>query len=297
MPQFSLQKKQSIPDKVYFYFLIISFFSFSCSPKSTQNHFLFRVYDSINNKEKITPLKEKPQNTLKKTKKMAFKEVVSAELPDFSKIKNTRQKKTAFFHFLYPIVEKENKRILEQRAFVALQYQHFKLKAKLSDQTKEILSSYFIQYRCQRSNLSDSLTYKELLNHMDIIPIDLVLVQAALESSWGSSYFARAGNNIFGQWCFTPGCGLIPRSRAKGKTHEVAKFDSLSESIRSYMLFLNSHPFFNLLRVEREKARISHQEPDGYSMAKGLTAYSARGKAYVREIQAMLRSNQDLFKP
>ncbi len=295
MPFFYSHIRLFNQSKAFFCLLIISILSFSCSTNPSQKEVVFRNYDRINNKEKIIGKEEAPAKTIKKRVSIPFKEVKSAELPDFSKYKNIRQKKLAFFRFLYPMVVKENKKVLKQRAFILAQGERLKSNKPLSDESIKRLSTYLIQYRCQDSSLSDSNTFKELLKHIDIIPTNLVLVQAAIESSWGSSYFARLGNNLFGQWCFTPGCGLVPRSRAKDKTHEVAKFDTLAESIRSYMLFLNSHPFFDLLRIEREKARLNNQKPDAYSMAKGLTAYSARGKAYVRELQNMLRTNKDLF--
>ena len=40
----------------------------------------------------------------------------------------------------------------------------------------------------------------EYLEKIDVIPVSLVLAQSAVESAWGSSRFAREGNNIFGEW-------------------------------------------------------------------------------------------------
>ena len=41
-----------------------------------------------------------------------------------------------------------------------------------------------------------------LMRRVDIIPIELVLMQAANESAWGTSRFAQKGYNFFGLWCF-----------------------------------------------------------------------------------------------
>ena len=55
--------------------------------------------------------------------------------------------------------------------------------------------------------------FNEMLKRVDIIPISLVLAQAANESSWGESRFAKKGNNYFGMWCYTPKCGIVPQKK------------------------------------------------------------------------------------
>lgn len=46
---------------------------------------------------------------------------------------------------------------------------------------------------------------------MDILPPSLALAQAAEESGWGTSRFAREGNALFGQWTTDPDVkGLVP---------------------------------------------------------------------------------------
>ena len=42
-------------------------------------------------------------------------------------------------------------------------------------------------------------TLRELLRRVDVIPPSLVLAQGAIESGWGTSRFARQGNNLYGQ--------------------------------------------------------------------------------------------------
>lgn len=158
-----------------------------------------------------------------------------------------------------------------------------------------MLNTYVSDYRCRNTDLSNAKTYDELLIRVDIIPQELALVQAALESSWGSSYFAKAANNLFGQWCFKPGCGVVPRARRKGETHEVAKFKTLQLGIKSYMIFLNSHPAFSLLRKERASKRGHGKKPEALSMANGLKDYSARGDAYISEVKSMIRTNKEFL--
>jgi Bax protein len=124
-----------------------------------------------------------------------------------------------------------------------------------------------------------------------VIPPSLVLAQAANESAWGTSRFARRGNNLFGQWCFSQGCGLVPRGRVEGASHEVASFSSPYRSVRSYIQNLNRHPTYQLLRDIRLKARNRDDIASGPSLAAGLLGYSERGEDYVEEIRNMIRHN------
>ena len=95
---------------------------------------------------------------------------------------------------------------------------------------------------------------------------------------------------MFGVWCFTEGCGLTPLKRAEGKTHEVASYDSVQDSIDAYIHTLNTNRAYTELRSIRASAR-SENQICGLEMAEGLEKYSARGEDYVREIQAMIRVN------
>ncbi|MFM9673737.1 glucosaminidase domain-containing protein, partial [Streptomyces galilaeus] len=79
------------------------------------------------------------------------------------------------------------------------------------------------------------------LRRVDIIPKELALMQAANESAWGTSRFARIGLNFFGQWCYSQGCGMIPNRRNSGAAHEVAAFKSVRDAVSSYFKNINTH--------------------------------------------------------
>ncbi|MCH2098860.1 MAG: glucosaminidase domain-containing protein, partial [Pseudomonadales bacterium] len=131
----------------------------------------------------------------------------------------------------------------------------------------------------------------ELLACVDVIPPSLVLAQAATESAWGTSRFARKANNLFGEWCFTAGCGLVPNHRSQGATHEVERFATVSASIDSYFHNLNSHPAYAELRAIRARAREAAATISGADLAAGLMLYSERGEDYVDELRQIIRVN------
>ena len=125
----------------------------------------------------------------------------------------------------------------------------------------------------------------ELFKRVDVVPPSLLLAQAALESSWGKSRFAVHGNNYFGIWTWR-GPGLVPSRRDAGKTHKVAIYDSILDSIRAYLLILNRVPAYREFR----KARL--ESMDSLVLAQGLTPYSERGEAYVSEVKGMIEGNR-----
>jgi len=124
----------------------------------------------------------------------------------------------------------------------------------------------------------------KLLNRVDIVPISLVLGQGAIESSWGGSRFARKVNNIFGMWTWGEK-GLVPAEREEGKTHKIMVYDSILESVRSYILTLNRLSVYHRLRTLRR------QSSDSLMLVEGLTYYSERRERYVEDLRRLIHSN------
>ena len=119
----------------------------------------------------------------------------------------------------------------------------------------------------------------------------MALAQAALESGWGTSRFAREANNLFGQWCFDEGCGMVPDRRIAGAQHEVRSFETVDAAIAAYFRNINSHPVYAPLRDIRQSARKRGGGLSGLDMAAGLTRYSERGEAYIDEVRQVIRVN------
>ena len=134
-----------------------------------------------------------------------------------------------------------------------------------------------------------------LLERVDVVPVSLALTQAAKESGWGQSRFALEGNNLFGHWCFEEGCGLVPANRPTGATHEVAAFDSVTQSVRRYLNNLNTHPSYAPLRDIRAAQRRAGTPLSGLVLADGLIRYSERRDAYVQDIKQILKANRNLI--
>ncbi|MCL1048268.1 glucosaminidase domain-containing protein [Shewanella abyssi] len=217
-------------------------------------------------------------------------ELVS-KVPKFSDITDVKAKKRAFFNFLRPSVKHQNAIIEDERQFLIGIRTQLENENKLTDadefRLQQIAEKY--QYTSRRINTD---TINKLLVRVDVVPEQMVLIQAANETGWGSSRFAREGLNFFGQWCFRKGCGLVPQSRSDGLSHEVAVFKTVEDSVASYMRNLNSNAAYSLLRSIRADMRAENQEPSANKLVYGLVNYSERQEAYIDELLEMLRQNQ-----
>lgn len=198
------------------------------------------------------------------------------------------ERKQAFFNYLNPIIEEVNRSLLEHRNKVIFLSQ----KSQLNIRDRRWLKHINEQYNAYVFDEHNQKHWSALLDKIDIIPAALVLAQSAKESGWGTSRFAREGNNFFGQWCYNAGCGMVPEKRDRDANHEVAKYKSMKESVASYIKNLNSHPAYKDLRKIRKHLRKTKKAITGYHLATGLKHYSERGQLYVKEVQTLIRNNK-----
>jgi Bax protein len=217
-------------------------------------------------------------------------------LPDFTDYRDVHAKKMSFFGFLLPLVDEENDRLLDLRTRLNFIYEHVRWDRDIDHDDKVWLHDVIEEFRISETNVHSEEFWEIALERVDAVPDHLVLAQAANESAWGTSRFAREGNNLFGQWCFRQGCGLIPADRPEDATYEVARFDSVSQSVGSYMHNLNTGRTYQELREIRSESRQKGQEPDANAMAGGLMSYSERGEDYITELRSMIRHNADVIE-
>jgi len=204
---------------------------------------------------------------------------------------NTASKKRTFFMGLLPMVLLANQEIEEEREEI-LQIFEWHRNGTLNFDDRQRLETIANRYGLRGDMLNDHRMRSRLLRRVDTLPPALVLAQAANESAWGTSKFAQRGNNLFGEWTFRPGTGIVPEDRPPGEIYEVRKFSSIYESIRSYMNNLNSNGAYRKLRDIRERLRQAEQPVTGIALTTGLLKYSQRGEDYIEEIQAMIRQNR-----
>ncbi|WP_025674507.1 glucosaminidase domain-containing protein [Salinivibrio socompensis] len=210
-------------------------------------------------------------------------------VPDFQSFAAGAERKQAFFDYFTPIVNTINGEILADRTALLAWRER---KNDLSNHEIKRIQTLANQYKLEDFDVSQEADWMALIQRVDMIPPSLVLAQAANESAWGISRFAREGNNYFGQWCFSKGCGLVPKQRTEGEIHEVAAFGNPQASVESYINNLNTHAAYQGLREIRATLREQDKIVSGVALANGLGRYSERGQDYIDELQAMIRHNQ-----
>ena len=200
-------------------------------------------------------------------------------------------KKVSFFEFLSPLVNEENQHLQGLRDTIVEIRQSIESTEEITTAQKNWIAKVADRYDVANCDTFDETCQQTLLRRIDVVPPSLVMAQAANESAWGTSRFATQGNNLFGQWCFVKGCGLVPLQQTNGQHYEVRSFGSVHQSIVSYMMNLNTHPSYKELRVIRQSIRAEEDLPSGVELAPGLIHYSERGEAYIEEITKMIRFN------
>ncbi len=211
--------------------------------------------------------------------------------PDFASVRDVDVKKNQFFEYLEDYIVAENESIAALREELLPYIEIANTGVPLSEQERKFVFEVAELYRVDNETLTEQEIANELLLRVDEIPVSLALAQAANESAWGTSRFTLEGNNIFGEWCFDPGCGIVPRRRPSGASHEVQRFESIAESIESYILNINTHRSYRYLRDLRAEMRSRGQELDPMLLASGLGRYSQRGDHYVDEVQNIIIQN------
>ncbi|PCI73903.1 MAG: hypothetical protein COB20_15685 [SAR86 cluster bacterium] len=211
--------------------------------------------------------------------------------PDFASISNIETKKQQFFDFLQDYVRHENGLVSDLRLQLLSYAEIVGSGITLTGHERDWVIDLAITYNVDTESTIDQALVNELLLRVDVIPVSLVLAQAANESAWGTSRFALEGNNIFGQWCFEEGCGIIPNRRVEGATHEVKSFDTIEAAIEGYFLNINTHHLYAGLRRERARLRRLGQRLDSIMLAQGLDRYSQRGETYIDEVQTLIQQN------
>ncbi len=218
---------------------------------------------------------------------------VSAEsIPDFASMKDVKQKKRAFFEYIYPLLVVANNAVLEKREKLSQIQADLNAGDKLTAGELEFLTVISEEYSLKSKDSASKQNVEKLLRAVDYVPPALALAQSANESAWGTSRFAKQGSNFFGQWCFKKGCGIVPARRDAGSKHEVRKFASTQGSVSAYVKNINTGRAYSSLRSVRAKARSKNVMLTGHDLAAGLVKYSARGQEYVKEIRSMIRTNK-----
>ena len=207
---------------------------------------------------------------------------------DLSHLSNSKKE---FVKTLLPLISHENQNILLERT---------KLKAiKISLDTNKTLAKRDLIFlekisKKYRLKINAKLKYQivnELLDSVDIIPSSIVLAQAANESGWGTSRFAREFNALFGEYTYDFSKGVVPLLREEGEKYLVKSFDSINRSVQSYFNNLNSHYAYSDFREVRRIMREQNNFNNIKLLVNQLDSY-AEDENYIKTINAIIDKNK-----
>ena len=229
--------------------------------------------------EKKQEVAELKIEQIKKTK--IIPNISFVKLPkDLKSIKSIQNRKELFIKITLPLIVKENEKlILKNKKIKSLKTNFSKISRKDAIWLNNLMNEY------------NATTIDSLLLKVDSIPESLALAQAAIESGWGTSRFAFEGNALFGQYIWgTSNDGIVPNERDNDKKYKIKTFDTLRESVESYMKNLNTNFHYNEFRINRFVIRTNKLPLSGVELAEYLYNYSIESD-YPSKIIKIIETN------
>ncbi len=204
-------------------------------------------------------------------------------LPPGLATSDTQARKTAFLNTVLPLLHEVNTRISEDRAELLKLQQVMQRGCNLRSEERSWLEDVALDYRGSPENIGD------LLARVDVLPLSVAAAQAAIESAWGTSRFAREGNALFGERTYD---SSIPGIKVPGrKAFRVRSFDTLYDSVVQYATNLNTHQAYAQFRAKRANMRAQGLVLDGQALASTLNLYSEERAKYTSTLVTIIRHN------
>jgi uncharacterized FlgJ-related protein len=112
------------------------------------------------------------------------------------------------------------------------------------------------------------------------IPTSLIIAQAIVESNFGTSRFAREGNNLFGIRVWSKE-GMLPIKQDPSINWRVKTYKTKCQSVKSYILTINENHHYQEFRQMRQRTK------DPMKLADALDNFST-SKEYANHVKQIL---------
>jgi Bax protein len=119
------------------------------------------------------------------------------------------------------------------------------------------------------------------LNKDQHIPTSLIIAQSIVESNFGTSRFAKEGNNLFGVRIWGTTNGMLPLLQDPSINWRVKTYKSKCQSVRHYISTLNNNHHYQEFRQLRNKTK------DPIKLADTLDNFST-SKEYTNHVKQVL---------
>jgi len=205
-------------------------------------------------------------------------------VPDDLAAKDGSVRKSLFITALLPVILEVNHRVMVERE----QLLHLRDKEGGPTGLSPVERGWLEELADRYGTSADKLD--ELVRRVDIVPPSMAIAQSGIESGWGTSFAARAGNALFGQiqsvgrhavavpW--KPGAGM------------PQPFTNVGEAAEAYVSNLNTHAAYSAFRNERAMMRERGEPLDGYRLIGNLLRYSELGQQYVGFVRRVMREDR-----
>jgi len=120
------------------------------------------------------------------------------------------------------------------------------------------------------------------------VPREIIIAQAVIESAYGTSRFAKQGNNLFGVMTFN-----LDKPHLKPKGNKNSKFgakiyQNKCESVKDYIIVLNTGTAFQEFRELRFQM-LKNDDLDVLALVETLTRY-ATNPNYIKLLKKTIKS-------
>lgn len=182
-----------------------------------------------------------------------------------------KTKKERFFYLMLPAVNKVHNAWMVRYKRIKL---HIETQTNLGE--VEMLKKRF-------KAPTDEMLLQALKPH----PKSIVLAQAALESSWGTSRFFTKAYNAFGMWSSDENEPRIAANEQRNRTRTIwlRKYENLDRSVWSYFFLMATSTKF------KEFRELKMQTNDPFVLIQKLDKYAEIGEEYVKHIDSVIRHN------
>jgi len=203
---------------------------------------------------------------------------------------NFTKKKSKFIETLLPLISYQNQKIIVERGRLSEIHDH--LDAHKTLHKDDII---FLEHMAKKYLINSKSKHKidlveELLQSADVIPNSIVLAQAANESGWGSSRFAKEYNALFGQYTYDEKNGVVPLRRDEGERYLIRYFSSIDKSVESYFRNINTHYAYKKFRQIRNEMNKNNLGLNIKLLTQHLDVY-AEDEFYVETLNSIIETN------
>ncbi len=199
--------------------------------------------------------------------------------------------KRNFVRTVLPLIINENQLIISKRNKLIFLKEKLQENYTLNNNELKLLFSLANTYKVKTDKTHKLELIDDLLQRIDIIPNSIVLAQAAIESGWGSSRFAKDYNALFGEYTYDDNNGVIPLNRENGDTHLIKSFNSYNSSVKSYFNNINTHYAYKDFREVRNVMRDRNNYSNIDLLVDQLNTY-AEDKNYIYTIKSVIKKNK-----